>query len=219
MSANCIPSELVVCRAVTRPLFFHTGVAPARLEQLIVTETIDLNKKTKQELRTLFEQIEGRQDIFLFSIPIYPLTCRQRAYRQRAVIESLQDVFGQNIWERCIIVFTRGDGLWDWLIKRHGKDEAMIQYEQFVIHFAGSLEEELRQLNVQKVTVKAIFGSDSEQRETTVIPALLAEPLHRNSLYSNLEEIPDIYTSGHIIIFNEIIGKDRSTKLTDQGEC
>ena len=31
MSANCIPSELVVCRAVTRPLFFHTGVARARL--------------------------------------------------------------------------------------------------------------------------------------------------------------------------------------------
>ena len=30
MSANCIPSELV-CRAVTRPLFFHTGVARARL--------------------------------------------------------------------------------------------------------------------------------------------------------------------------------------------
>ena len=25
MSANCIQSELVVCRAVTRPLFFHTG--------------------------------------------------------------------------------------------------------------------------------------------------------------------------------------------------
>ena len=33
MSANCIPSELVVCRAVTRPLFFHTGVARARLGQ------------------------------------------------------------------------------------------------------------------------------------------------------------------------------------------
>ena len=32
MSANCIPSELVVCRAVTRPLFFHTGVARARLK-------------------------------------------------------------------------------------------------------------------------------------------------------------------------------------------
>ena len=31
MSANCIPSELVVCRAVTRPLFFHTGVPRARL--------------------------------------------------------------------------------------------------------------------------------------------------------------------------------------------
>ena len=33
MSANCIPSELVVCRAVTRPLFFHTGVARARLSE------------------------------------------------------------------------------------------------------------------------------------------------------------------------------------------
>ena len=32
MSANCIPSELVVCRAVTRPLFFHTGVVRARLD-------------------------------------------------------------------------------------------------------------------------------------------------------------------------------------------
>ena len=36
MSANCIPSELVVCRAVTRPLFFHTGVARARLNQSMI---------------------------------------------------------------------------------------------------------------------------------------------------------------------------------------
>ena len=33
MSANCIPSELVVCRAA---LFFHTGVARARLANFLV---------------------------------------------------------------------------------------------------------------------------------------------------------------------------------------
>ena len=38
MSANCIPSELVVCRAVTRPLFFHTGVARARLGSDLVPQ-------------------------------------------------------------------------------------------------------------------------------------------------------------------------------------
>ena len=71
MSANCIPSELVVCRAVTRPLFFHTGVARARLKKGHAESAFRDACRTSSGDRGVdnFFEVEGGANMAVYSQP------------------------------------------------------------------------------------------------------------------------------------------------------
>ena len=160
-----------------KPNTSHTEISTG--VNLQITDTVGLQIHTKKTFRELYRHIKGKVDMFLYCISIF----QERMISIHDTMKSLQEVFGKNIWNRCIIVFTFSDGIYD---AKH-----VDNYRTYINPRAHKIQKELRKLNAH-INVKPVLGFDPTRPDPNTILAIPA-----GSHISGGPVLLDPHTSGH----------------------
>lgn len=116
---------------------------------------------TKIAETTKVQDLNGRAGLLIYCIPVDPASRFDDG--NPAMMKSLQDAYGKDIWKHCIIVFTFSNLAWDRITKKiKDKDTAISEYKQHINNYAAKVKEMLQTLNATEVNVKTIFQNPSE---------------------------------------------------------
>ena len=197
-----------------------------------VTDTIGLGQQEggrRKELKKLFRHTKGEADLLVYCIPVDPSS--KFECTNPAIMKSIQDAYGKDIWKHCIIVFTFSNiTVYRFLEKMRDRDQAFSSYKNHLLAHATRFRKELERLKVKDVNIKTVFGFETE--DTTDDPtatAIVAVPAGDKPddpvlpdfkdptsfrLSTNPEESIRIdITDWREILFIEIIRKCGSTEL------
>ena len=196
-----------------------------------VTDTVGLEdrKQRKKSLRELCRHTQGKADLVIYCLPVNPASKFNDG--NPAIMRSLQNAYGKDVWKQCLLVFTFSNITIERLRKNiRDENEVIAKYKNFLVEHATKFREELRSLNVNDVNVREVFGFQTEASiddEPTIV-ALPAgdEPFDQVfpdfkdptrftiPLSSLLEESTQIdITDWREIIFIEIIRKCSNAEL------
>ena len=146
-----------------------------------ITDTIGLQGR-KKDCREILKEVSKYMkikslDVDLLVYCISVSTSSKFEEAEPAIIESLQDVFGEGIWKKCIVVFTFSNQVLA-TIKQdiEDNDEATAMFKEHIKDYANQFEKKLTQLKVRNIHVKTVFDlplEASEPDHTTImcIPA------------------------------------------------
>ena len=129
---------------------------------ITITDTVGLEGGKEQCKRSLqkmssYVNEHGTVDLLVYCLPVDPSSKFNDA--QPVIMESLQEAFGEDIWKKCIIVFTFSNLVLDRIRKKKGvSSEATALYEDHIKDYASKFEDQLvKRLKVKKIQVKTVF--------------------------------------------------------------
>ena len=185
-----------------------------------VVDTVGLQQETgeerRRELKILADYVKDREvDCLIYCLPVS--TSLKFSDRNPDAIESLHAVFGRKIWEKCIIVFTFSNNLWDWIDSNiSNRSEAIKTYNQHLRNNAGHFKTELKKLGVDHdVKLLVDLQSNPESLVGGTIIGIPAGGILKHDVlpdfnynYTLTEDSPNscIFTWADIIFF-EIVAK------------
>lgn len=140
-----------------------------------VTDTVGMEdrKQRKKGLRELCKHTQGKADLLVYCIPVDPSSKFQDS--NPAIMKSLQNGYGKDVWKQCIIAFTFSNLTLERLkrnIRDH--DQAIAMYKNLLVEHATKFREELKKLKVQDINVREVFGFQPEitpesEDQTTIV--------------------------------------------------
>ena len=145
-----------------------------------ITDTIGLHG-TKRDCRKKLKETskymkgQGNVDLLVYCISVSPSSKFEEA--ETAIMESLQDAFGKDIWKKCIVVFTFSNQVLATIREDIAdNDEATAMFKDHIKDYATRFEEKLTQLKVSNIHVKTVFDLPLEapQPDHTTIMAIPA---------------------------------------------
>ena len=197
-----------------------------------VTDTIGLGQQKggrRKELKRLCKHTKGEADILVYCIPVDPSS--KFDCTNPAIMKSIQDAYGKEIWKHCIIVFTFSNILVRTLLEQfHDKDQAYSMYKNLLLEYATKFRKELEKLKVKGVNIKPVFGFEAEATQEDLTPTtIVAIPAGDNPddpvlpdfkdptsfrIFTNPEESITVdITDWREILFIEVIRKCGKTEL------
>ena len=197
-----------------------------------VTDTIGLGQQEggrRKELKKLFRHTKGEADLLVYCIPVDPSS--KFDCTNPAIMKSIQDAYGKDIWKHCIIVFTFSNiTVYRFLEKMRDRDQAFSSYKNHLLAHATRFRKELERLKVKDVNIKTVFGFETEDTTddptaTTIVavpagdkpddPVLpdFKDPTSFRLSTNPEESIRIDITDWREILFIEIIRKCGSTEL------
>ena len=197
-----------------------------------VTDTIGLGQQEggrRKELKKLFRHTKGEADLLVYCIPVDPSS--KFDCTNPAIMKSIQDAYGKDIWKHCIIVFTFSNiTVYRFLEKMRDRDQAFSSYKNHLLAHATRYRKELERLKVKDVNIKTVFGFETEDTTddptaTTIVavpagdkpddPVLpdFKDPTSFRLSTNPEESIRIDITDWREILFIEIIRKCGSTEL------
>ena len=137
------------------------------------------NKKDKKkQLKELSKLSNGEADLVLYCLPISPNSKFDDLNPD--IMASLQDAFGKDIWNHCMVVLTFSNYAWDHIEMTHEGEEdqeiAVTEYKGLIDEYITKFREQLDILKVEGVDVISVFDIDfskekGENWEIVCIPA------------------------------------------------
>lgn len=129
---------------------------------------IDISLDEKN-IRQNLEDCRSRFDMSEIDLVLYCLSISPGSRFDEfdwTTMRCLQDVYGAEVWRRCLVVFTYADLAWYSVSRNHEDKKAAVEdYKQHIKECAGWFGEELRgKLNVKEVSVKTVFDLDSAEQ-------------------------------------------------------
>ena len=118
---------------------------------------------------------DGIIHLVLCCISIDP--CARFVDRNPAILRALQDAYGTEVWNHCVIAFTFSNQAWQRVRKkcRH-REKAEARYRQHISRYAAKVRAELMKMDVPCPKVRTIFDDldqveDEHQiTDITIIP-------------------------------------------------
>lgn len=142
-----------------------------------ITDTVGLGYRkgiSKKELQKLYRHTKGKADLLLYCIPV-DLSSKFDDSNP-AIMKSLHDAYGKNIWKHCIIVFTFSNLALERIKKKsENEEEAIVKYKSHLLEYATLFMKELKKFNVL-IPMKTIFEfqhttTKEDQNKIVAIPA------------------------------------------------
>ena len=169
-------------KASANPITRTSEKLPPKIEDNInisIIDTAGYNKKDeKKQLKKLSRLSNGRADLVLYCLPISPNSKFDDLNPD--IMASLQDAFGKDIWNHCMVVLTFSNYAWDHAEMTHEDDEdqkiAVAEYKELVNEYASRFKQQLDILKVEGIDVISVFDIDfskekGENWEIVCIPA------------------------------------------------
>lgn len=131
-------------------------------------------KKKKKQLKELSDFTGGNADILIYCIPIAP---GLRFFDANPpIMKVLQDVFGREIWDHCIVVFTFSNLAWEHILAEGNQEEEAVvhSYKEYIKSYAECFNKELVKLKVVNTQVLTIFEHHQHPRPNNIIAAVPA---------------------------------------------
>jgi hypothetical protein len=144
---------------------------------MIITDTVGLEdrKQRKKGLRDLCKHTQGKADLIIYCLPVNPSSKFNDG--NPAIMRSLQNAFGKDVWKQCLLVFTFSNITMEMLKKKiRDNNEVESKYKNFLLEHATKFREELRSLKVKDVDVQVLFGFQTEERIDDDIMTIVAIP-------------------------------------------
>ena len=120
----------------------------------------EINEEGTQELKELYER---SPDQLIYCVSVF-----QFNRDNHALMESLQENFGKDIWKRCKLILTHSNCAREILFPKN-ETEA---YKNHLNLYARLFEEELRKLGVHDIIVRTAFAEDESTQGKHKIKAL-----------------------------------------------
>ena len=114
---------------------------------------------------------QGNVDLLVYCISVSPSSKFEEA--EPAIIESLHDAFGRDIWKKCIIVFTFSNLILDRIRKNPDTTDGTTKYKAHMKDYATKLECQLKKLNI---SVKTVFDLPLEAPQPVGHTTIMAIP-------------------------------------------
>jgi predicted GTPase len=127
-----------------------------------VTDTVGLENRTqKKELRELYKHTKGEADLIIYCLPVNPAA--KFVDGNPAIMKSLKNAYGNDIWKQCLLVFTFSNMTME-MLKKDVKDENEMtaMYKKFLVDHATEFKEELKKLKVKNANVQVRFKFQTE---------------------------------------------------------
>lgn len=154
--------------AVTKDLYSCTFTRNDVTIHAIDTPGLEgTKKKTMMKLRDISNHTDGRVYILVYCLPVN--SSHRFLPNNPVIMKHLQGAYGKEIWQHCLLVFTRSNEALEFF-KTEYESDAIEQYKRHIKEFAKLFQSELRQkLNVRDATVTTIF--DENPQGIIAIPA------------------------------------------------
>ena len=135
-------------------------------------------EEKKKQLKELSKLSNGEADLVLYCLPI---DLSSKFYNLNPdIMASLQDAFGKDIWNHCMVVLTFSNVAWNNIEMTHEDDEdqeiAIAEYKGLIEEYVSKFKQQLATLKVEGVDVKSVFNIDFNKKkgkkwEIVCIPA------------------------------------------------
>ena len=186
-----------------------------------VVDTVGLQQETEEErrreLEVLADYVKDREvDCLVYCLPVAGSS--KFSDKNPGAIKSLHAAFGENIWKKCIIVFTFSNDLWSWINDDpFNRSDAIEKYNQCLRDAAEHFKKELKELGVNN-DVKLLVDCQSNPENAAVEGTIIGIPAggklkhdvlpgfeYKYTLTANTPN-PHTFTWADIILF-EIVAK------------
>ena len=160
----------------------HDKKEPIVTEGGVTINIIDMagykKKEKKKQLKELSNLSNGEADLVLYCLPI-DLSSKFDNLNPD-IMASLQDAFGKDIWNHCMVVLTFSNVAWNNIEMTHEDDEdqeiAIAEYKGLIEEYVSEFKQQLATLKVEGVDVKSVFNIDFNKKkrkkwEIVCIPA------------------------------------------------
>ena len=105
-------------------------------------------------------QVEGEIDLILYCLPVTPGLRFEDENPE--IMKCLQDAYTEEVWKKCVIIFTFSNQVWDRINQSAADQEAKIrQYTEYLTKYAESFRKQLGELKVKDIVMSTIFDEDS----------------------------------------------------------
>jgi hypothetical protein len=129
-----------------------------------VTDTVGLEVKpqsTRRGLKKLYKHTSGKADLIVFCIPVDPSSKFRDS--NPAIMKSLQDAYGKDIWKQCIIAFTFSNLTLDRMKRKLGDDDnAIAWYKDLLLEHTTKFRAELERLKVKNINLRLVLGFETD---------------------------------------------------------
>ena len=134
-------------------------------------DTPGLRGGNKSQLKALSKHTKGEADLLVYCLSI-GMESSFDADGNPAIMQTLQDVYGTDIWKHCVVVLTFGN-LAQYHINLRGAvapEQFKEKYKEHVTNSSALFRSQLtRNLRVEDVDVKTIFENQGNDSPTTII--------------------------------------------------
>jgi energy-coupling factor transporter ATP-binding protein EcfA2 len=130
-----------------------------------VIDTVGLeNRKQKKELRKLCKHTKGKADLIIYCLPVNPGAKFDDG--NPAIMKSLQNAYGNDIWKQCLLVFTFSNTIVERLKKDKSikDEEAVEKYKKLLTEHATKFTGQLRKMKAKNTIVQQVYGCQTEAR-------------------------------------------------------
>ena len=129
-------------------------------------------KEGRQRNKQALEDL-GKVDILVYCLSVDPDLKFKSA--NPSIMRSIQDVYGEDIWKRCILAFTFSNVVWKKILKKNNfnASKAIIWYRKHLQKYADLFRKGLAEMQVT-ANVKVAFDIDLVPGDlaTVTIPAI-----------------------------------------------
>lgn len=124
-----------------------------------------------------------------------------------AIMKRLQDEYGQDLWNRSVLVLSLSNKVWEGILQKHERTEAIQQYIAHLTEHATQFEEELNHLTDSSVPVTLTFTTQPATDDPSIIPAIPAGEEPYDEVFPDDDESEYLWRD--VFIFKLIKSSDR----------
>ena len=156
---NEVDTEISAERTTTEIKTYrkHKNGVPIAIIDTVGFESVN-KKQIKQQLKELSKHTGGKADLVIYCLPISPSSKFDDFNPD--IMAALQDAFGKDIWNHCLVVLTFSNVAWSSINDSNPNNigAAMETYKRHVNAYVEKFKQALQKLKAEKVKVKSILA-------------------------------------------------------------